>query len=59
MVDSSPVAAGLASGERYTRATVAPRRSSLASERVKPALHRWGCRADRRVIAGVGVEVFR
>ena len=23
------------------------------------ALHRWGCRADRRVIAGVGVEVFR
>lgn len=25
----------------------------------KPALHRWGCRADRRVIAGVGVEVFR
>lgn len=25
----------------------------------KLALHRWGCRADRRVIAGVGVEVFR
>ena len=37
IVDSSPVAAGFASGERYTSDTVAPRRISLASERVKPS----------------------
>ncbi len=45
IVDSSPVAAGLASGERYTSDTVAPRRISLASERVKPSSARCAIRS--------------
>ena len=44
-VDSSPVAAGLASGDRYTRFTVAPRRISLPSERVNPSSARCAIRS--------------
>ena len=45
IVDSRPVAAGLASGDRYTSATVAPRRNSLPSERVKPSSARCAIRS--------------
>ena len=44
-VDSSPVAAGLASADRYTRFTVAPRRISLPSERVNPSSARCAIRS--------------
>ena len=45
MVDSRPVAAGLASGDTYTSATVVPLRSSLPSERVKPSSARCAIRS--------------
>ena len=44
-MDSRPVAAGLASADRYTSATVAPRRNSLPSDRVKPSSARWAIRS--------------
>ena len=53
-VDSRPVAAGLASGERYTNDTVAPRRISLASDRVKPSSARCAiCSCGLPVSSGV------
>ncbi len=45
MVDSRPVAAGLAAGDRYTSATVEPLRSSLPNDRVKPSRARWAIRS--------------
>ena len=57
IVDSRPVAAGLASADRYTSATVAPRRSSLPSERVKPSSARCAIRScDAAGFLGRGAD---